>query len=628
MAHRRLFPFAAIVGQEQVKEALLITLVNPKAGGVLITGEQGTGKSTLVRSLAEILPDRDIVNLPLNATEDRVFGSLDIEHAVLKGERRFSPGIVAKAHRNVLYIDEFNLLRREIMNAVLDIAAAGVNVVEREGISYRHNASYTIIGTLNPEEGTLPPTVLDRVGLYAAVNREQNVAARAEIVRRILSYERQPGLFVQSYQAETDAVRCQVQQARDLVGSIAVTEDMMHLAAGLCAKAHCAGHRAEIFLLEAAKGIAALAGRVDLLPADLQKAGYYVLPHRRRQEQQTPQDDPIEQQEAEQDESPQPPAEPQANDTPQPQGSGENTAQPQPDPVDTDPENADHGQGVAPDRTDFGSPFPLGQMQITLPQDREVRRGSGKRSLTRTDTRQGRYVQACLPGGPVTDVAFDATLRAAAPYQRSRAKGACCLTIQQQDLRQKVREKRIGNTFLFIVDASGSMGAKQRMRAVKGAVFALLQDAYQKRDQVSLIAFRRQTAEILLPVTRSVELAQKCLQHMPTGGKTPLAEGLYTALTMLQSMQHKDREMQPVIVLITDGRANSGASGSDAITAALQAARKIGQAGILSVVIDTEMEFVKLAMAQNVAHAMGAAYFHLQELSEANIIQIVRNVQQ
>jgi magnesium chelatase subunit D len=202
------------------------------------------------------------------------------------------------------------------------------------------------------------------------------------------------------------------------------------------------------------------------------------------------------------------------------------------------------------------------------------------------------------------------------------------MTIQQEDLRQKVREKRIGNTFLFVVDASGSMGARQRMRAVKGAIFSMLQDAYQKRDQVGLIAFRRQTAEVLLPVTRSVDLAQKCLQHLPTGGKTPLAQGLYTALSVLQSMQRKEREMKPIMVLVTDGRANSGGAGNgDAIAEALQAAAKIKMAGIHSVVIDTENDFIKLAVAQSVARAMGSTYYSLQELSDKNIINIVKNMQ-
>lgn len=628
MAHRNLFPFAAIVGQEQVKRALLIAMVNPKAGGVLVAGEKGTAKSTVVRGLAEVVPATRIVNLPLNVTEDMLFGSLDLQYAVLNGQRRFSPGILAKAHGNILYIDEINLLRRELINAILDTTASGVNVVEREGISYRHESRYIIIGTMNPEEGILPPQVLDRFGLFAAVNREKAVEARVEIVRRILAFERQPEFFRQQYREKNHNLLQQVAQARKIIGNIEVAEAMMHLAAQLCAKAHCAGHRAELFLLEAAKAIAGLMGREYLLPTDVEEAALFVLPHRMREAEQPLQFEHQEQSGEQQEERQSPPQSEQQPDRVEQQQSPAEAEQQQNEPMDGRQDQESLNNGEAEEQTsDIDRTFPLMNVVVSLPQDRQVRRGSGKRSRTRTDLRQGRYVRASLPTGPVTDLAFDATLRAAAPYQRLREKGNCCLTIEPEDLRQKVREKRIGNTFLFVVDASGSMGSRERMRAVKGAIFSMLRDAYQKRDQVGLIAFRRQTGEVLLPVTRSVDLAQKYLQQLPTGGKTPLAEGLSTALSVLQSMQKKERELQPVLVLVTDGRANSGTSGSgDAIADALKTAGKIRTAGFQSVVIDTETNFVKLGVAQAVAHEMGSVYYSLQEISDQQIVRIVKNL--
>ncbi|BBB92164.1 MAG TPA: VWA domain-containing protein [Methylomusa anaerophila] len=629
MAHRVLFPFAAVVGQDEVKRALLIAMVNPKAGGVLVAGEKGAAKSTLVRGLADIIPaDTWLVELPLNATEDMVFGSLDMEYAVVNGQRRFCPGILAKAHGNVLYIDEINLLRRDLVTAILDTAASGVNVVEREGISYRHEAVYTIIGTMNPEEGTLPPAVLDRFGLYAAVNREKDAGARALIVRRILAYDREPDIFMAQYREETKTIMGHVAAARGKIKNLEVADAMIQLAAQMCAQARSAGHRAELYLLEAAKAIAALAGREYLLPADVEEAARFVLPHRVRQEEQPPADS-RQQSGGQQDRERQPPPPPEqqpneGEDQPPPAGDDQ-----QPDePADGQQEQQAVNDAEAKEQTaDIDRTFPLTNVVVSLPQDRQVRRGNGKRNLTRTDTRQGRYVRAGLPCGPVTDLAFDATLRAAAPYQRSRGKGRCCITVQREDLRQKVREKRIGNTFLFVVDASGSMGARERMRAVKGAIFAMLQDAYQKRDQVGLIAFRRQTAEVLLPVTRSVDLAQKCLQHLPTGGKTPLAEGLSTALNVLKAMQKKEKEMQPILVLVTDGRANIGDnSNNDAVAAALKTAGKIGINGFHSVVIDTEADFVRLGVARAVAREMGSIYYSLQELSDENIMRIVKSV--
>ncbi len=259
--------------------------------------------------------------------------------------------------------------------------------------------------------------------------------------------------------------------------------------------------------------------------------------------------------------------------------------------------------------------------------DRKLRHGSGKRCTTKTDLKQGRYVRAAMSNKKIEDIAFDATIRAAAPYQMMRGNNGCALNIKSEDMRQKIREKRVGTTFLFVVDASGSMGARERMGAVKGAIFYMLQEAYQKRDRVGMIAFRRQKAEVLLPVTRSIDLAQKCLQEMPTGGKTPLADELATALLTLYTKNHKDCDMEPVLILVTDGRANCvDESGTSPVDQAIAMAEKIGNAGITSVVIDTETDFIKLGIAKDVARAMNATYYGLKQLSEEQIIRIVRNV--
>jgi len=635
MSKRMGFPFAAVVGQEDVKQALLIMLANPKAGGVLVAGEKGTAKSSLVRALTNMVPDKKMIDLPLNATEDMIFGNIDLEYAITRGKKVFQPGLIARAHGQMLYVDEINLLRREVLTSILDTADRGVNVVEREGISYRHEARFTLIGTMNPEEGILTASVLDRFGLFASVSRETDPAARTEILRRVLAYEKDPEAFVQAYENETKELTNRLQAAQELLGTIEVSIAMIELAAQYAVKAHAAGHRAELFLIEAAKAVAALAGRNYLLPADMERAAFFVLPHRRRQEETPPpateeqqEQPPVEQSEQDDHEDqPKPPPQPPQN-APPPDSQGQDES----DPDDAKDKNEDlpRQQNDYADQeriADIDKGFSNAKLAVSLPQDRHVRQGSGKRSLTRTDRKQGRYVRSCLPNGKLTDLAFDATLRAAAPYQRLRAKGNCCITIRQEDLRQKVREKRIGNTFLFVVDASGSMGARERMRAVKGAIFSMLQDAYQKRDQVGLIAFRRQTAEVLLPVTRSVDLAQKCLQHLPTGGKTPLAEGLHTAFSVLQSMQKKEKEMQPILVLVTDGRANRSIAGNgDAIADALKAAGEIGMAGVHSVVIDTETDFIKLGVARSVAREMGSSYYCLQELSKQKILHIVKNL--
>ena len=635
------YPFTAVVGQEQAKRALLIALVNPHAGGLLIGGRKGTAKTTLVRAAQELLAPRKIIDLPLNVTEDMLFGSIDIEYAVSKGERRFLPGILGRANGNVLYIDEANLLRQELLTAVLDANSAGFNHVERDGISFSHEVNYTVIGTMNPEEGILPNHVLDRFGMYVDVQSELETASRVEIIKRALEFGKNIAEFRKRYAEKTEELQELIKTSRETLKQVEISDAMMQLAAQMCAQAYCAGHRAEIYLLEAARAIAALAKRAYILPQDMQEAAVYVLPHRMRtppepeemeqedQEQNEEQEKNQEPQDDEQsddnqpDELPPPPQLPDNEDDGSDEDSDENQEQ------DEEKQNERDSNQLAPEEqiADIDRSFRIPKLVLDMGKNTALRRGSGKRSATKTDLKQGRYVRAELPKAKVEDLAFDATIRAAAPYQRMREANGCALNIQKEDLRQKVREKRIGNTFLFAVDASGSMGARERMSSVKGAIFYMLQDAYQKRDRVGMIAFRRQKAEVLLPITRSVDLAQKRLAEMPTGGKTPLADGLATALLTLAKLNKKDSELEPILVLVTDGRANAvEENGGDPIEAAIKMAEKIRKAKITSVVIDTENDFIKLGVAKKVAQAMGASYYNLRQLSKEHILRIVRNL--
>lgn len=639
MLTNAIYPFVAVVGQEQLKKALQIALVNQKAGGLLIGGEKGTAKSTLVRAAKEIIGTQKIVDLPLNATEDMLFGSIDIEYAVSKGERRFLPGILSRATGNILYIDEANLLRQELLAAVLDANASGINQVERDGISFTHSVSYTVIGTMNPEEGVLPGHILDRFGMYVDAQSEKDVVIRTEIIRRSLACGFDIQSFRNSYFNETEKLAAKIALARSIVEEIEVSEAMMQLAAQMCAQAFCAGHRAEIYLLEAAKAIAALEQRSYVLPKDVEDAAMFVLPHRMRkppeQQQEETQDDEDQQDSDENDDNDDnsdesPLAPPPLDDNEDDDGNEEDNNDDDQKDEEQEEQNPDNNKDqMAPEEqiSDIDKNFRLPKMVLDLGKDRNIRRGSGKRSTTKTDLKQGRYVRAEIPKIKVEDLAFDATIRAAAPFQRMREDNGCALNIKSEDLRQKVREKRIGNTFLFAVDASGSMGARERMRAVKGAIFYMLQEAYQKRDRVGMVAFRRQKAEVLLPVTRSVDLAQKCLAEMPTGGKTPLADGLATSLLTLGMLNKKDSELEPVLIVVTDGRANAiEENGSDPVESALKIAEKIRKAKITSVVIDTETDFIKLGVAKAVAKAMGATYYSLRSLSQEQILRIVRNL--
>lgn len=625
MSHRMVFPFAAVVGQADIKLALLLNAVNPRIGGVLIAGEKGAAKSTLVRGLAQLLNQMDIVELPLNATEDKVVGSIDIEYALGKGRKRFEPGILFKAHKNLLYIDEVNLLSESLVSVILDAAASGFSVIEREGISYKHPAEFILVGTMNPEEGELSPQFLDRFGLYVSVGGEKDVTARVEVMRRRLAYELAPEAFWHAYEQESFELREKLNAAKAALGQVEVSDAMLQLAAAIAQEANCAGHRADIILVEAAKALAAWDHRNAIFPQDIKEAARFVLPHRLREVPPVPeQSEPPEQQQNASVEQPE--QQTRAGDDRDANVPEEERNEPG-DRSQELPESKRENDGATGNNEDHvedaDAVFAVRDMALPL-RDRRVRRGSGRRSLTRTGSRQGRYVKVKLPEGKVTDLALDATLRAAAPFQHLREKKSAGLIIYKEDFRVKVREKRVGNTFLFVVDASGSMAAKQRMRAVKGAILSLLTDAYQKRDRVGMIAFRKNTAELLLGITRSVDLAQKRLRELPTGGKTPLAAALLKAMEILHAARLRDPDMVPVLVLVSDGKANVKISGGDAVQEVLDLAGKISKTGIQTLVIDTENDFIRLGLARELAQAMQARYLLLDELGARQIAQAVR----
>lgn len=632
---RNLFPFAAICGMEKAKEAILLTLVNPFAGGLLLSGEKGTGKSTLVRSARELV-DAPWVEIPISITEDRLFGSIDTEEAIRSGHKKLLPGLIDEADQGIIYIDDVNLLRDDLLSAVLNIREAGSYRLERDGLSEERQTSFTVLAVMNPESGTLSASSLDRFGLFAEADPSYDDETRLEIIRRVLDFEKDGLAFRAKWQEETDALKKKIRDARAALSLVEVSSAMIQLAAVYTLKAHVAGHRADIYLIEAARAKAALEGRKYVLPKDLEKAAEFVLPHRMRkaEEQQAepaeemPQEHPEESNKPQQEEEQQTPQDNEFSHPPEAQP-------PQMDTEDADDsnheQNEDNAQmsnprGQSRERIDDADlHVNLPSMWIEPSKDRKPKKGSGKRSLTMTDLMQGRYVRAEIPKAKTSDIAFDATLRAAAPYQKARPSNGCAVVIRKDDLRSKIREKRTGNIFLFVVDASGSMGARERMKTVKGVIFKILLDAYQKRDRVGMVAFRKNQAEVLLPVTRSVDFAQKKLASMPTGGKTPLAKGLLKAEDVLDMLYRQDANQDPVMILITDGRATSPLNkGTNPVTDALEEAKRIGRRNIPVAVIDTESGFIKLGLAKKLAKAMGASYFQVDKISEDQLLHIWR----
>lgn len=561
MMKRNNFPFSAVLGLNHAKTAILIVLVNPRAGGLLISGPRGIGKSTLMRSTQELIerPWRDI---PVSVTEDRLFGTIDTEKAIYSGQKKLYPGIINEADQGVLYLDDANLLREDLLDSILNIAEVGAYQLERDGLSLRCDTSFTVIAAINPESGMLSGACLDQFGLFVNVDNIHDENTRVEILKRTISFEKDCASFCKLWKLENEKIKKAIHSAMSLLPKVVVSSAMIQLASVYALKAHVSGHRADIYLIEAARALAALAERRYVLPKDLEKAAEFVLPHRMRKnwEEELPQSDELE--------------DPDKNNTEKDQESENN------DPGDDgeDP-SGNHiveaaGNGSDNDESSSDMPeFPQGaddekvdpaDSHVILPplwiQNEKKRfspKGSGKRNMTRSDERQGRYVKAGIPKGETHDIAIDATLRAAAPHQKGRRSNGCAVVIRHEDIRRKEREKRTGNIFLFLVDASGSMGARERMKAVKGVVFKMLADAYQKRDRVGMIAFRRDRAEVLLPITRSIEFAQKKLAALPTGGKTPLAQGLIKAEDMLDRLYKQDPLQDPVLILITDGRATN-----------------------------------------------------------------------
>lgn len=640
MERNFVFPFAAVEGQDSVKKALLWNAVNPLIGGVLISGEKGTAKSTLVRGLAALLPGMKVVELPLNVTEDRLVGTMDMEKAVKEGKKAFEPGILQKAHGNILYVDEVNLLSENIVNCLLEVSASGVNKVEREGISCSHPACFILVGTMNPEEGMLRPQFIDRFGLYVEVKGLEDLNLRVDVIKRRLEYERDPAAYTEKWRGKAAEVTEKILLARDKMVLVQVNANAMKLAVQIAEQGNCAGHRAELAVVETAKAIAAICGRTYLTIDDIKMAAKFALPHRVREKSpasacppgQQPQDDDTAKQEKETDSLDEGRAQThseQREERSQGQnmdGGGTSAAQ------DSDPDSDENNSKESADTAENdekieepGDIFTVKPLEIK-PADKRKRRGSGKRSKTVTGSGQGRYIKYTLPKGKLRDIAFDATFRAAAPFQRERKKGCVALAIRDSDIREKVRERRTGSTILFIVDASGSMGANRRMKAVKGAVLSLLNDVYQQRDKVGMLAFRKDAAELLLGVTGSVDLAQKKLRDLPTGGKTPLAAGLYMGYELIKVVMLKDSDTIPFIVVVSDGRANVSLRGGDPVKDALHAARKIAAEGIKSLFIDTELEHFKLGLGLKIAEVMKADYQKLDELEASRITCSVKDL--
>jgi magnesium chelatase subunit D len=677
LMRRTVYPFSAIIGQEALKESLILNAVNPGIGGVLIRGEKGTAKSTAVRALASLLPRIEVadgcpfsctpdcpestcphcsdmptapgartrrvrvVDLPLNATEDRVAGGIDFSLALKQGRAALQPGLLATAHRGILYVDEVNLLDDHIVDIILDAAAWGENVIEREGISFRHPSRFILVGTMNPEEGELRPQLLDRFGLCVETAAAEDPEDRVLLMTRREAFDADPDSFISKYEEENRRIARRIESARTRLGDIRMPGHLRSFITELCMENNVAGHRADLVMAQAARSLAALDGAVEVTVDHIRKVSHLVLIHRRREAQPPPpppdkqKEDPGTRQNPSRDE---PPENDKQTSQPEEKSAPADARPGKPEEhheEDKDPEDArdEAPPNPAPSGEDeeriFDTGVPFQVKPISTPKDRVFRRGSGRRSRTRVSQKQGRYVKSSMRSENF-DIALDATLRAAAPHQLRRGNGnGLVVTLTRQDIRGKIREKRIGNFLFFVVDASGSMGARGRMAASKGAVMSLLLDAYQKRDKVAMISFRRNEAAINLPPTTSVDLAGKLLAEMPVGGRTPLSAGLSKTFEQVRNVLLKDPSARPIAIFITDGKSNVALGQGTPVEEAMDLAAAMGRdARVRYIVVDTEEEgLVTFGLARRLATSLGAEYFKTDDLKAESLAGIVKGTQ-
>ena len=605
------YPFSAVYGMDDAKRAIECALVNPRIRTVLIRGGPGSAKTVLARAAGR-LSGRVLVNIPLNVTEEQLFGGMDIDATIREGRPVVQKGLLSRADGGILYVDDVNLLDQRVLSSLLDCVLTGRVVLEREGVSAEYQCETVMIATMNPSDSDISSHLLDRFDLCAYSDFPEEGEGRTEVLRRNMEYQKDPVIFNELYGSEEDSLKETMDRARMLLPLVMMSDDLMGVAVELASKVLADGFRGDIAMINTSMALAALNGRDEVLRKDVEEAAMICLAHRRNYVPDPPQ-------------PPEPPEEPQEQDDDE--DDQQNNDDQQQDQQPPEPPNMDDIQQMLDEMMfEIGEQFRV----IDYLDDgrRVIRRTSsrkGRRAMVESNDATGRYARSRPSDEKVHDIAFDATIRAAAPYQKGREHEGLSISIHPQDVREKVRERRSGCTIMFLVDASGSLGVRKRMAAVKGAVLSMLRDSYVKRDRIGMMAFRRDSAELILPPTKSVEYSYRKLEELPTGGKTPLGEALVTVNEFMTSYSRSHPGESCYIVLITDGRANVPLKqGADANEEVRKLAADMAIPQVKWIVIDASAGYIRFDNAEKLAMELEGTYFRLEDLNADRLAESVR----
>ncbi len=615
------FPFTAVVGMDDAKRALTCAFVGSHIHTVLLRGGRGTGKSVLARSVAK-LTGKKIINCPLDVTEEQLYGGLDVEKAVSTGEMVLEPGLLSRADGNILFIDDANLMDRSIFAGILNVVLSERVKVERGPISAEYPCRTVLVATMDPEDVDISAHLLDRFDLCAYPS-EVGPSERKLILERERMFSEDPEGFLALFEKSESEVYEKIQRAKRILPLVTVSDELVAVISELCVKVGANGLRGDLAIYNCSKVLAALNGRDEVGRKDIEEAAVLCLPHRRNYDLPPPEVPPEEEQKGPEDTSPEN-EENHQNEKTQTNGSDE------PDRSQEEgsslPENMPDLPGLEEMMFEIGRQFKVIDYlheNGRLPTRTKTRKGLRSMAVSADGT--GRYARSRIPSDHPKDIAFDATIRVAAPYQRNREKHGLSFSIESSDIREKVRERRSGATLLFLVDASGSLGVRKRMTTVKGAILSMLRDSYIKRDRVGLMAFRRDSAEMILPPTRSVEYSYKHLEDLPTGGKTPLGEALVKVNEYMTAYARCHIGESCYIILVTDGRANVPLKeGMNANEEVQDLAEELVIPSVKWIVVDAGAGFPHFDNALRLAEKLEAKYFRLEDLDADRFAESVK----